>query len=70
MCLVSLQVLMHSLTHRENESRCVELSTTAMFMGTPISLALASHACEAAWAALSERVGLHLMVAIFHNVYK
>lgn len=36
-----------------------------MFIGTPISFALASHACEAAWAALRVRVRLFLTVAIF-----
>lgn len=55
-------------THRENDSRCVELSTTAMFIGTPISFALASHACAAAWAALRVRVGLHLMVVAIDAV--
>lgn len=50
--------------HRVNDSKCVELSTTAMFMGTPISLAFASHACAAACAALRVSVGVNLTVAI------
>lgn len=55
-------------SYRENAIRCVLLSTTAMFMGMPISRALASHAAVAARAASSVRLREDLVAGISGSV--